>query len=147
MVRNEDLIKELLDQLLGLSTSFKVDPSHSFVQNERMRVQITIPELRKQDSESDIALSLFLHNSYDQSEGVRMYFGAIRSICSNGMVFGDAAWLYIVMNCKSDPELYRIQSPAKLLKFELKTKGVEYFLPMAEWKDKVNKNIFFAISI
>ena len=89
LVRNEDLIKELLDQLLGLSTSFKVDPSHSFVQNERMRVQITFPELRMQDSESDIALSLFLHNSYDQSEGVRMYFGAIRSICSNGMIFGD----------------------------------------------------------
>jgi hypothetical protein len=89
LVRNEDLIKELLDQLLGLSTSFKIDPTHSFVQNERMRVQVTFPELRMKDSDSDIALSLFLHNSYDQSEGVRMYFGAIRSICSNGMVFGD----------------------------------------------------------
>jgi hypothetical protein len=51
---------------------------------------------------------------------------------------GDAAWLYIVMNCKSEPELYRIQNPAKALKFELKTKGVQYFLPMTEWKDKVN---------
>ena len=51
---------------------------------------------------------------------------------------GDAAWLYIVMNCKSNPELYRIQNPAKALKFELKTKGVQYFLPMAEWKQKIN---------
>jgi hypothetical protein len=51
---------------------------------------------------------------------------------------GDAAWLYIVMNCKSKPELYRIQNPAKALKFELKTKGVQYFLPMAEWKQKIN---------
>ncbi len=50
---------------------------------------------------------------------------------------GDAAWLYIVMNCKSKPELHRIQNPAKALKFELKTKGVQYFLPMAEWKQKV----------
>ena len=89
LVRNEELIRSLLDQLVGLSTSFRLDPSHSFVQNERMRLQITFPELRMQDSESDIALSLFLHNSYDQSEGVRMYFGAIRSICSNGMIFGD----------------------------------------------------------
>lgn len=51
---------------------------------------------------------------------------------------GDAAWLYIVMNCKSKPELYRIQNPAKALKFELKTKGVQYFSPMAEWKNKIN---------
>ena len=53
---------------------------------------------------------------------------------------GDAAWLYIVMNCKSNPELYRIQNPAKALKFELKSKGVQYFLPMAEWKQKINLN-------
>jgi hypothetical protein len=51
---------------------------------------------------------------------------------------GDAAWLYIVMNCKSDPELHRIQNPAKALKFELKSKGIQYFLPMAEWKQKIN---------
>lgn len=50
---------------------------------------------------------------------------------------GDTAWLYIVMNCKSGPELYRIQNPAKALKFELKTKGVQYFLPMAEWEQKI----------
>lgn len=52
---------------------------------------------------------------------------------------GDASWLYIVMNCKSKPELHRIQNPAKALKFEIKTKGVQYFLPMAEWQQKVNK--------
>lgn len=51
---------------------------------------------------------------------------------------GDAAWLYIIMNCKSQPEIFRIQNPAKQLTFELKTKGIQYFLPMAEWKNKVN---------
>ncbi len=50
---------------------------------------------------------------------------------------GDAAWLYMVMNCKSKPELYRVQNPAQKLKFELKTKGVQYFLPMEEWKSKI----------
>ncbi len=50
---------------------------------------------------------------------------------------GDTAWLYMVMNCKSKPELFRIQNPAKRLKFELKTKGVQYFLPMEEWKNKI----------
>ena len=51
---------------------------------------------------------------------------------------GDSAWLYIVMGCKSDPELFRIQNPAKVLRFELKSKGVQYFLPMEEWKSKIN---------
>ena len=51
---------------------------------------------------------------------------------------GDAAWLYIIMNCKSQPELFRLQNPAKALKFELKTKGIQYFLPMEEWKSKIN---------
>lgn len=49
---------------------------------------------------------------------------------------GDAAWLYIVMNCKSRPELHRIQNPARSLTFEQKSKGIQFFLPMAEWKGK-----------
>lgn len=50
---------------------------------------------------------------------------------------GDAAWLYIVVNCKHAPELHRIQNPAKTLRFELKSKGVQYFLRMEEWKSKI----------
>lgn len=51
---------------------------------------------------------------------------------------GDAAWLYIVINCKSNAELFRIQNPARTLKFELKSRGVQYLLPMAEWKFKIS---------
>lgn len=51
---------------------------------------------------------------------------------------GDAAWLYIVVNCKSTPELFCIQNPAKSLNFELKSKGIQYFLPMNEWKSRIN---------
>lgn len=50
---------------------------------------------------------------------------------------GDAAWLYIVINCKSNPQLFRIQNPAKHLIFQQKTKGIQYFLPMEEWKNKI----------
>jgi SNF2 family DNA or RNA helicase len=49
---------------------------------------------------------------------------------------GDTAWLYIVVNCKSTPQLFRIQNPAKTLNFELKSKGIQFFLPMEEWKTK-----------
>src|SRR5690625_313167 len=54
-----------------------------------MRMQITFPDLYLQDHESDIPLSLYLHNSYDMSEGIRLFWGAIRAICTNGMVMGE----------------------------------------------------------
>ncbi len=60
---------------------------------------------------------------------------------------GDAAWLYIVMKCKSTPELYRIRNPHKALKFELKSKGVQYFLPMIEWQTKISMNPAYALNI
>ncbi len=54
---------------------------------------------------------------------------------------GTSAWLYIVVNCKTIPTLYCIQNPATKLNFELKTKGIQYFLPMHEWFDKSKTNI------
>ncbi|GAB2796354.1 hypothetical protein GCM10027275_47090 [Rhabdobacter roseus] len=50
---------------------------------------------------------------------------------------GDSAWLYIVINCKSTPELHRIQNLAQTLTFQVKPKGVQYFLPMGEWRAKL----------
>jgi len=50
---------------------------------------------------------------------------------------GESAWLYLVMNCKSEPMLTPINDPAKNLKFDVKFKGVQYFLPLEEWKIKL----------
>lgn len=88
IVPNKEVIKPLMEQLHNLDTTWYIDGSHSFVDDARMRLQVTFPELVFHDGRSDIALSLFLHNSYDGSEGVRMFWGAIRGICKNGMVFG-----------------------------------------------------------
>ena len=52
---------------------------------------------------------------------------------------GDAAWLYIVMNCKTEPKLNRIQNPALTLNFERRSKGVQYYLPGSEWESKAVK--------
>jgi SNF2 family DNA or RNA helicase len=49
---------------------------------------------------------------------------------------GNSAWLYIVIKCKSTPELFRVQNPASNLKFEEKSKGVQFFLPMSEWQKR-----------
>ena len=94
IVTNRDLINELLHFLAVSGEQFKIDPSHSFVQDNRMRLMITFPNLTLQDNESEINLSLFIHNSYDLSEGIRFYFGAIRSVCSNGMVLGEILGRY-----------------------------------------------------
>ena len=40
---------------------------------------------------------------------------------------GNSAWLY------------RIQNPAKKLTFERKDKGVQYYLPLDEWRNKTEK--------
>jgi hypothetical protein len=50
---------------------------------------------------------------------------------------GEAAWLYIVTHCATGPLLHRLRNPAKNLKFDQKAKGVQFFLPMAEWKNKI----------
>ena len=94
LVRNAELIDLLLRELAMCGHTFRFDFAHSFVDSNRMRLVITFPGLKLHDSESDIALSAYLHNSYDQSEGVRFIFGAIRSICSNGMVFGEVLSRY-----------------------------------------------------
>jgi hypothetical protein len=89
LVRNKELLEPFMEEVSKLGVRWKIDPSHSFCKLNRMRLQITFPDILLKDEESDIALSLFLHNSYDQSEGVRLFWGAIRSICTNGVVFGN----------------------------------------------------------
>ena len=94
LVPNSEIIKPLMEQLHNLDSKWIIDPSHSYVEDHRMRLQVTFPDLTFNDGKSDIALSLFLHNSYDGSEGIRMFWGAIRGICSNGMVFGKVLGKY-----------------------------------------------------
>tara|TARA_R100001143_G_scaffold63387_1_gene70086 strand:- start:23848 stop:24615 length:768 start_codon:yes stop_codon:yes gene_type:complete len=88
LVSNASLIDLLLRELAMCGHTFRFDFDHSYVDSSRMRLVITFPELKLRDSESDICLSAYLHNSYNGSESVRFIFGAIRSVCSNGMVFG-----------------------------------------------------------
>ena len=47
---------------------------------------------------------------------------------------GDRAWLYIVTDCAAKPQLHLICNPAQAMNFERKTKGVQFFLPLAEWQ-------------
>ncbi len=100
LIPNREVIMPLLEQLDTLDTRWCFDNSHSFVNDNRMRMQVTFPDLTLNDGKSDIALSLYLHNSYDGSEGVRMFWGAIRGICKNGMVFGQVLAKYYSKHTK-----------------------------------------------
>ncbi|WP_019991370.1 helicase-related protein [Rudanella lutea] len=49
---------------------------------------------------------------------------------------GDQAWLYIVTHCASDaPQLHCFRNPAQTLRFDKLSKGVQYLLPEAEWRN------------
>ena len=91
LVPNSEVILPLMEELDRLEHTWYIDTSHSFSQSNRMRLQVTFPEITVRDDEqgSDIALSMFIHNSYDGSEGVRFFFGGINGICSNGQVYGE----------------------------------------------------------
>jgi len=52
---------------------------------------------------------------------------------------GESAWLYIVIHCATTPLLYRIQNPGKNLHFEMKSRGIQYYLDMVEWKKRAEK--------
>lgn len=88
LVSNSEVILPVLEFLDNFDNKWYIDDTHSFVEDGRMRMQLNFPDLIVNDGKSDIALSLFLHNSYNGVEGVRGFWGAIRGICSNGMVFG-----------------------------------------------------------
>lgn len=88
LVRNSDIINPLLAELNLLDTPWFIDKSHSYVDNKRMRIMVTYPQLVFHDGQSDICLSLFIENSADGTISVRSYVGGIRGRCSNGMVFG-----------------------------------------------------------
>lgn len=86
LVKNEEIVDPIINSLERLNVKYYLDPSHSFVSSNKMRLQLTFPELVLNDSQSPIHLSLFVHNSYDQSESIRLMWGAIRYICTNGMI-------------------------------------------------------------
>lgn len=94
LVTNRELIEPFLEQIQSLKQRWYIDTSHSFVLQNRMRLQITFPDVYISDTESMIPLSVYLHNSYDASEGVRFFWGAIRAICTNGMIFGEVLGKY-----------------------------------------------------
>lgn len=48
--------------------------------------------------------------------------------------FGKEYWLYVVVNCKSKPELYLIQDPASKLNPKEEVSVVRYMVTQSDWR-------------
>ena len=51
--------------------------------------------------------------------------------------FGKDYWLYVVVNCKTKPELYLIQDPASKLSPKEEVSVVRYMVGQADWKKRL----------
>jgi hypothetical protein len=88
LVSNKEIILPLVNELEKLKTPWYLDDSHSYIEDSNCRLQITFPKITLNDGTSDIALSIFLGNSYNGTQSVKLTYGAIRLICSNGLILG-----------------------------------------------------------
>ena len=69
LVPNKVLIDQLLEELRRTDHKFEIEPHHSFVRDNRMRLQIKFPELFiKDDSDDGMALSLYIPSPLDLLE-------------------------------------------------------------------------------
>lgn len=53
--------------------------------------------------------------------------------------FGQEYWLYIVVNCKSNPQLYLIQDPASKLHPKEEVSVVRYMVGQRDWKQAADR--------
>ena len=59
-------------------------------------------------------------------------FGAETDRLNRLQQLGDRAWLYIVTNCKTKPELHTFWNPIERMNFTKLIKGVQFYLPLEE---------------
>lgn len=88
IVTNEELITKSMSYIDELGYKWNIDNSHSFCNNKRMKLAIVFPDITFNDGRSDVDFSIYLHNSYNRAEGIRLFMGFIREICTNGMIAG-----------------------------------------------------------
>lgn len=86
LVTHEEIVMPVIERLSQTSHNWEIDRRHSYVSDTKMRLAITFPDLKMNpDGKSDIAMQLNVSNSYDGSERVKLAWGLLRLICTNGM--------------------------------------------------------------
>lgn len=88
IITNEELLTKTLSQLDDLGYQYVIDDSHCFKSNAKMKLCLRFPEITVQDDKSESDFTMYIHNSYNREEGIRLFMGFIRLICTNGMIAG-----------------------------------------------------------
>lgn len=89
LLPNEKVIENTVGVLDKLGINYTIDPVGSYLSNSRMILHVIfLDNITLNDGESDISLSMMIHNSYDMSTAFRFKFGTFRWICSNGAIIG-----------------------------------------------------------
>lgn len=86
-----DSLTEVIDKV-GIKYEFYLSDKHNYVDDNRMKLMLLFPELKIQDDADGIGTCLYIHNSYDMSERIRVIFGMLRWACANGaLIWGENA--------------------------------------------------------
>ena len=86
LVTNKELVMPILDRISNTSNAWEIDSRHSYVSDTRMRLAIRFPELSFKPSDGlPINMMLNISNSYDSTEKIKMAWGLLRLVCTNGM--------------------------------------------------------------
>lgn len=89
LLPNKVVLDPVLDYFEQNNIKYKMD-RFTYVTDERMRIHFTFPDIKiKDDTKRGILSSIFMHNSYNMLEAFRFVAGAMRQVCSNGMIIGD----------------------------------------------------------
>lgn len=88
VVTNEELITKSVEQFDDYGFNYVIDNVHSFCNNRRMKLALKFPDISFNDGRSNVNFSIYLHNSYNRSEGIRLFMGFLRLVCSNGVIVG-----------------------------------------------------------
>ncbi len=66
LVSNREVLDSVFNRLVDAGVKYNIDSQHSYYNEQRMRLHLTLPESTLKDNDGDMPLSLYIHNSYNQ---------------------------------------------------------------------------------
>ena len=116
IVSNQEVLDQTFDMLETMNIKYENDRQHTNITDSRMQVAWRLPEYSFIDkTDSEIQYQMRIHNSYDGTERVRLIFGFIRMVCTNGLVvnyLGETIFRKHTKNVQEDIEIPKVINTA-----------------------------------
>jgi len=84
LIQNRDILMPILDNMQEIG--YTIHKKHTVITPKRSTLHLSFPELSIKDGDSENYVSTFITNSFDGSTRVKVEFGLIRAVCTNGMI-------------------------------------------------------------